>query len=54
NPGRSNLDATQELFYPAIARAIADTGFQGWVAQEFMPRGDPAKALREAVVACTV
>lgn len=54
NPGRSNLDATQELFYPAIARAIADTGFQGWVAQEFMPRGDPATALREAVVACTV
>ena len=54
NPGRSNLDATQELYYPAIAKAIADSGFDGWFAHEFMPRGDKAAALREAVVACTV
>jgi hydroxypyruvate isomerase len=54
NPGRSNLDQTQELYYPAIAKAIADSGFQGWLAHEFMPRGDKAAALREAVVACAV
>jgi hydroxypyruvate isomerase len=52
NPGRSNLDATQELCYPAIAAAIADTGFGGWVAHEFMPRGDRAASLRQAVEAC--
>ncbi|NBP52041.1 MAG: hydroxypyruvate isomerase [Actinobacteria bacterium] len=54
NPGRGNLDGTQELLYPAICAAIADTGFAGWLAQEFLPRGDPAAALAEAVRACTV
>jgi len=54
NPGRRNLDATQELYYPAIANAIADSGFDGWLAHEFTPRGDAAAALREGVVACTV
>jgi hydroxypyruvate isomerase len=54
NPGRGNLDGTQELHYPAICAAIAETGFKGWLAQEFLPRGDPAAALAEAVRACTV
>ncbi len=54
NPGRSNLDLSQELCYPAIAKAIADSGFQGWFAHEFMPRGDKAAALRQGVEMCTV
>ena len=52
NPGRSNLDDAQELNYRGICRAIRETGFTGWLAQEFMPRGDPAAALEAAVRAC--
>ncbi len=37
-PGRNELDEKQELFYPAIMKAIVDTGFKGFVAQEFIPR----------------
>jgi len=47
-PGRHELDATQELQYPAIARAIADTGFSGVVAHEFIPRGSAVESLRSA------
>jgi len=54
NPGRNELSADQELFYPAIAKAIADTGFTGWLAHEFMPKGDAEKGLAEAYAACTV
>jgi hydroxypyruvate isomerase len=53
-PGRHELDDTQELYYPAIARAIADTGFEGYVAHEFEPTGDPLTSLAEAVAVCTV
>ncbi len=53
-PGRSNLDETQELYYPAIMNAVAETGFDGVVAQEFIPRGDKVKALTQAVQACDV
>ena len=52
NPGRSNLDDTQELNYRAICRAIRQTGFDGWLAQEFMPRGDAAAALEAAYRTC--
>ena len=41
NPGRHELDETQELNYKAIARAIADIGFQGYIAHEFIPVRDP-------------
>ncbi len=54
NPGRHELDGTQELHYPAIARAIAATGYAGWLGQEFIPRGDPITALREAFALCRV
>jgi hypothetical protein len=37
-PGRNEIDDTQELYYPAIMRAIVATGFDGYVAQEFIPR----------------
>jgi hydroxypyruvate isomerase len=53
-PGRNEIDAAQELNYPAIARAIADTGFSGFFAHEFVPRRDPISSLREAVALCDV
>ncbi len=46
-PGRNEIDATQEFFYPAIMRAIAATGYTGFVGQEFVPlAGDPLASLR--------
>ena len=53
-PGRNEIDDSQELNYPAIARAIADIGFTGYFAHEFVPRRDPLASLREAVVLCEV
>jgi len=54
-PGRHEIDETQELNYPAILRAIADTGYQGFVAQEFIPaRPDALGSLRQAVRLCDV
>lgn len=52
NPGRNELAADQELQYPAIAKAIADSGFTGWLAHEFMPKGDAEAGLKQAFVAC--
>ncbi|MFY9986172.1 MAG: TIM barrel protein [Chthoniobacterales bacterium] len=46
NPGRNDLDETQELNYPAILRAIKDTGYTGYIAHEFIPKADPVAALR--------
>jgi len=53
-PGRHELDDTQELNWHAIARAIADTGFTGFMAHEFVPTRDPLRSLREAVETCSV
>jgi len=54
-PGRAEIDETQELNYPAIMRAIVETGFDGWVAQEFIPkREDKIASLKQAVGICTV
>ena len=54
-PGRGELDETQELHYPAIVRAILETGYQGFMAQEFIPTWpDRVKALRHAVRVCDV
>ena len=46
NPGRNDLDETQELNYPAIFKAIKETGYTGYIAHEFIPKGDPVAALR--------
>ncbi|HJZ46803.1 MAG TPA: TIM barrel protein [Roseiflexaceae bacterium] len=54
NPGRNEIDETQELNYPAIVHAIADTGYAGYLGQEFVPRGDPIAALRDALERCTL
>jgi hydroxypyruvate isomerase len=53
-PGRHELDDTQEVNWAAVCRAIADTGFQGYVAHEFVPTRDPLTSLREAVTLCDV
>ena len=53
-PGRHEIDATQELNYPAIMRAISETGFPGHVAQEFIPTRDARTALAEAIQICSV
>lgn len=54
-PGRAEIDDTQELHYPAIMRAIVETGFKGFVAQEFVPKkGDALASLREGVLICDV
>lgn len=52
NPGRKDLDDDQELFYPAICRAIARTNYDGYVAHEFTPKGDRIDALRRAFAIC--
>jgi hydroxypyruvate isomerase len=54
-PGRHEIDDTQELNYPAIMRAILDTGFKGYVAQEFVPaRPDVVASLRQGMQICDV
>ena len=54
-PGRAEIDDTQELNYPAIARAIAATGYKGFIAQEFMPaKSDKIASLKQGVQLCTV
>jgi hydroxypyruvate isomerase len=53
-PGRHELDATQEVNWPAVCRAIVDSGFRGYLAHEFVPTRDPLTSLREAVSLCDV
>jgi hydroxypyruvate isomerase len=53
-PGRNELDPTQEQQWPAIVKAILDTGYTGYFAHEFIPVRDPMASLREAVVLCDV
>ena len=54
-PGRNEIDETQELHYPAIVKAILDTGFKGFIAQEFIPkRPDKIASLKQGVEICDV
>jgi hydroxypyruvate isomerase len=53
-PGRHELDGTQELNWAAVCTAIAETGYQGYVAHEFVPTREPLASLREAVALCDV
>jgi hydroxypyruvate isomerase len=53
-PGRHELDATQEIQWRSVAAAIADMGFNGYFAHEFIPTRDPLAGLREAVALCDV
>lgn len=55
NPGRAELDDTQEINYPPIMKAILESGYKGFVAQEFIPTwDDPVAALRHAASVCDV
>jgi len=55
NPGRAEMDNTQELNYPPILAEIVKTGYKGFVAQEFIPTwNDPVTALRHAAQLCDV
>ncbi|HEX7937439.1 MAG TPA: TIM barrel protein, partial [Gemmatimonadaceae bacterium] len=53
-PGRNEIDDTQELNYRRVMTAIADLGFTGFVAQEFVPKRDPLTSLRQAFEICDV
>ncbi|MBW3544257.1 MAG: TIM barrel protein [Bacteroidetes bacterium] len=54
-PGRNEIDETQELYYPAIMRAILETGYQGYVGQEFIPkRENKLASLKQGVEICDV
>ena len=53
-PGRHEIDGTQEVNWRAVAQALVDVGFQGYMAHEFVPTRDPLTSLREAVALCDV
>jgi hydroxypyruvate isomerase len=53
-PGRHELDNTQEVQWDGVMRAVADAGFKGYVAHEFVPVRDPLTSLRAAVDLCDV
>ncbi len=54
NPGRNELDENQEICYPAVIKAIEETGFDGFVGHEFVPLGDPVASLRQAYEICRI
>ena len=53
-PGRHELDENQEIYYPAVMRAIVETGYDGYVAHEYTPTRDPVPSLIQAVETCDV
>jgi hydroxypyruvate isomerase len=54
-PGRGEIDESQEIYYPAVMKAIVETGFKGFVAQEFVPkRPDALASLKQGVQICDV
>src|SRR3972149_46606 len=54
NPGRHEIDETQELYYPAIVKGILDTGYEGSLGQEFIPSRDPLTSLAQGFRICDV
>jgi sugar phosphate isomerase/epimerase len=53
-PGRHEIDDSQELFYPAVVKAIIDTGYKGWLGQEFIPIHDTVASIAQAGKICDV
>jgi hydroxypyruvate isomerase len=53
-PGRNEIDDTQELNYRRVMQAIADTGYTGFVGQEFVPKRDPIASMKQAFAICDV
>jgi len=54
NPGRHDIDDAQELQYPPIIRAIRATGYEGYIGHEFLPKGEPIAALKQAYAVCNI
>ncbi|HET6426024.1 MAG TPA: TIM barrel protein [Planctomycetaceae bacterium] len=54
NPGRAEMDDTQEIHYPPIMRALLEVGYTGYVAHEFIPTRDAVAGLKEAIQWCDV
>ncbi|MEK6700744.1 MAG: TIM barrel protein [Planctomycetota bacterium] len=54
NPGRNEIDDSQELCYKAIATALLKNGYTGYLGQEFIPRRDPMASLKQAAIICDV
>ncbi len=55
NPGRNEIDETQEINYPAVIKAILDTGFEGYICQEFIPKSkDKMASLEQAIKICDI
>lgn len=55
SPGRAEIDETQELYYPAIMRALVDVGYKGFVGQEFVPKQkDKIASLEKCIRICDV
>jgi hydroxypyruvate isomerase len=54
NPGRNEIDETQELNYAAIVRGILETGYDGYLGQEFIPKRDPITSLEQGFRICDV
>ena len=54
NPGRNEIDETQEIYYPAVMKAIVATGYKGYVGQEFIPKRDPLASLKQSIQICDV
>ncbi|MEZ4681820.1 MAG: TIM barrel protein [Caldilineaceae bacterium] len=52
NPGRNDLDDSQELNYRGICQAISASGYDLYVGHEFRPKGDPVTALRTTFAIC--
>ena len=53
-PGRNEIDDSQEIFYPAVMKALIDVKYEGYVAHEFVPKRDPLTSLAQAVKLCDV
>jgi hydroxypyruvate isomerase len=54
-PGRKEIDETQEIYYPAVMKAIVDAGYKGYVGQEFIPsRGNDIASLSQAIKICDI
>ena len=53
-PGRGELDDEQEIHYPALMRALVESGYKGYVGHEFIPTRDPREGLAQAIAVCDV
>lgn len=54
-PGRNEIDNSQELYYPAIMKAILETGYKGFVGQEFVPKHlPPIESLKQGIEICDI